>query len=147
MKVSRVTWLLAAALVMNLSGCGSTPPTPSEAGVDGYPPGSSKLSYSNKWRVEVSEGANSSGEIVFHVTQRGGDTQVIAVAIEDGTRENKVARTIRYVFEENLDGRRFHVEVDDGEDVLVKKLGDEPNFALEAVSSTVKSVRLRVQKE
>jgi len=145
MKVSRVTWLLATALVISLAGCGSTPPPPSEAG--GNPAGSSKLSYSNKWRVEVSEGANSSGEIVFHVTPRGGDTQVIAVAIEDGTRENKVARTIRNVFEENLDGRRFHVEVDDGEDVLVKKLGDEPNFALEAVSSTVKSVRLRVQKE
>ena len=51
------------------------------------------------------------------------------------------------MFEENLDGRKFHVEVDDGEDVLVKKRGDAPNFALEAVSSTVKSVRLRMQKE
>ena len=145
MKFSRGTWLLATVLVIGLSGCGSTPPPPSEAG--GYPAGSSKLSYSNKWRVEVSEGANSSGEIVFHVTPRGGDTQVIAVAIEDGTRENKVAKTIRNVFQEKLDGRKFHVEVDDGEDVLVKKRGDEPNFALEAVSSTVKSVRLRVQKE
>ena len=27
-----------------------------------------KLSYSNKWRIEVSEGANSDGEIIFHVT-------------------------------------------------------------------------------
>ena len=147
MKFSRGTWLLATVLVIGLSGCGSTPPPPSEAGAGGYPAGSPKLSYSNKWRVEVSEGANSSGEIVFHVTPRGGDTQVIAVAIEDGTRENKVAKTIRNVFQEKLDGRKFHVEVDDGEDVLVKKRGDEPNFALEAVSSTVKSVRLRVQKE
>ena len=61
--------------------------------------------------------------------------------------ENKVAKTIKNVFEERLDGRKFHVEVDDGEDVLLKKRGDEPNFALEAVSSTVKSVRLKVQKE
>jgi len=147
MNFSGVTWLMAAVLVASLSACGSTPPPPSETGAGGYPPGSSKLSYSNKWRIEVSEGANSSGEIVFHVTPRGGSTQVIAVPIKDGTRENNVAKKIKNVFEENLDGHRFHVEVDDGEDVLVKKRGDEPNFALEAVSSTVKSVRLRVQKE
>jgi hypothetical protein len=61
-----------------------TPPLPSETVHGGYPQGSSKLSYSNKWCIEVSEGANSSGEIVFHVTPRGGNTQVIAVPIEDG---------------------------------------------------------------
>ncbi len=147
MKFSHLTWLLAAVLVTSLSGCGSTPPPPSETGHGGYPPGSSELSYSNKWRIEVSEGANSLGEIVFHVTPRGGNTQVIAVPIKDGTRENKVANEIKKVFEESLDKRKFQVEVDDSEDVLVKKRGNEPNFALEAVSSTVKSTRLRVQKE
>jgi hypothetical protein len=37
--------------------------------------------------------------------------------------------------------------MDDEEDVLVKKDLTEPRFALELVSSTVKSVRLHVQKE
>jgi hypothetical protein len=37
--------------------------------------------------------------------------------------------------------------MDDGEDVLVKKDLTEPVFSLEIVSSTVKSVRLRLQKE
>jgi hypothetical protein len=38
-------------------------------------------------------------------------------------------------------------QLDDGEDVLVKKDFTEPRFALEVISSTVKSVRLRLQKE
>lgn len=105
------------------------------------------LSYSNKWRIEVSEGANSSGEIVFHVTPKGGETQVVAVAIKDGTRENRVARTIKEAFKAGLDQDDFHVEVDDGEDVLIKKRGDAQDFALSAVSSTVKSVRIKVEKE
>jgi len=147
MTLTRASWSLAAILVLAVSGCGSTPPPPSETPAGQYPPGSQALSYSNKWRIEVSEGARSSGEIVFHVTPRGGETQVIAVPIEDGTRENKVAKRILDVFQQTLDGRRFNVEVDDGEDVLVKKRRGEPDFALEAVSSTVKSVRLRVEKE
>ena len=39
------------------------------------------------------------------------------------------------------------IEIDDGEDVLVKKDLTEPRFALEVISSSVKSVRLRLQKE
>jgi hypothetical protein len=76
---------------------------------------------SNKWRIEVSEGANSDGEIVFQVTPEGGEAIEVRVAVEDGTRENKVARTISDAFESQLPSDDYHVEVDDGEDVLVKK--------------------------
>jgi hypothetical protein len=106
-----------------------------------------KLSYSNKWRIEVSEGANSDGEIVFHVTPKGGSTQVVTVKIDDGTSENRVARTIEKAFDKQLDKRKYDVETDDGEDVLVKKDLSEPEFALELVSSNVKAVRLNVEKE
>jgi len=37
--------------------------------------------------------------------------------------------------------------MDDGEDVLVKKDLTEPRFSLVIVSSTVKAVRLRLQRE
>ncbi len=37
--------------------------------------------------------------------------------------------------------------MDDGEDVLVKKDLTEPAFSLVLASSTVKAVRLRVEKE
>ena len=106
-----------------------------------------KLSYSNAWRIEVSEGANSDGEILFRVTPKGGATQDVRVVIDDGTSEDHVARVIKNTFEDQLDTSRYDIEMDDEEDVLVKKDLTEPRFALELVSSTVKSVRLHVQKE
>lgn len=105
------------------------------------------LSYSNKWRIEVSEGANSDGIIYFHVTPKGGSTTVVMVEIDDGTSENHVARVIKRAFEKQLDTSKYDIEMDDGEDVLVKKDLTEPVFALELISSTAKSVRLDVEKE
>jgi hypothetical protein len=46
-----------------------------------------------------------------------------------------------------LDTGRYDIETDDGEDVLVKKDLTEPVFALELVSPTARSVRLRIQAE
>jgi hypothetical protein len=143
---------LAAALLATtlLTGCGTTPPTPDEAAANAAaaPAAADRtLSYSNSWRIEVSEGANSDGEFVFNLTPKGGTTQVITIKVDDGTSEDHVARVIKRGFEKQLDTSKYDVEVDDGEDVLVKKDLTEPVFALEIVSSTVKSVRLRLQKE
>ncbi len=106
-----------------------------------------KLRYSNKWRIEVSEGANSDGEIVFRVTPKGSAAQDIRIPIDDGTSEDHVARVIKRGFEKQLDTSKYDIEMDDGEDVLVKKDLTERVFALELVSSTVKSVRLEVERE
>ena len=142
--------ILALFALAGLAGCGTTPPAPAQAAASpaaAGPAASGDLSYSNAWRIEVSEGANSSGEIVFRVTPKGGSTTVVTVAVDDGTSEDHVARVIKRAFEKQLDTRRYDIEIDDGEDVLVKKDLTEPVFALEVVSSTVRSVRLRVQKE
>jgi len=137
----------AALLLSTLAGCGTTPPSPEQAAANAATQGADDLRYSNSWRIEVSEGANSSGEFVFHVTPKGGQTQVITVKVDDGESEDRVARTIKNAFEKQLDTKKYDIEIDDGEDVLVKKDLTEPRFALEVISSTVKSVRLRLQKE
>lgn len=139
--------MLAALLVLTLSACGTTPSPPgpeAEAALAVHP---DNLSYSNKWRIEVSEGARSDGEIVFQINPRDGDSQRVTVPIESSYGENRVAREIRDRLREQLDPERYHVERDDGEDVLVKKRHGEENFALRVISSTVKAVRIRVQKE
>ena len=72
------------------------------------------------------------------------------IAIGNGTSENRVARKIKRAFEKQLDMGRYDIEMDDGEDVLVKKDLTEPVFALDLidlVSSTTRSVRLRIQAE
>lgn len=128
----------AAPSVAQAGTPASTAPAPLAAG---------KPSYSNKWRIEVSEGANSDGEIIFHVTPEGGTAQVVKVAVENGTSENQVARVIEAALEAQLGDGKYDIEIDDGEDVLVKKRRDVPMFALQLASSTVKSVRLEIEKE
>ena len=102
---------------------------------------------SNKWRIQCSEGAKSDGEIVFRFAPKGGEAFDVAVPINDGTSENNVARTIRDTFRQKLDAKQFHVEVDDGEDVLVKKKSGAPDFDLEVVSNTVEAVRINLDRE
>jgi hypothetical protein len=147
MRNQRVLVAGATLLLSALAGCGTTPPSPKQAAANPATRDADDLRYSNSWRIEVSEGANSSGEFVFHVTPKGGQTQVVTVNVDDGESEDRVARTIKNAFEKQLDTKKYDVEIDDGEDVLVKKDFTEPRFALEVISSTVKSVRLRLQKE
>jgi hypothetical protein len=105
-----------------------------------------KPSYSNKWRIEVSEGAKSAGTMLFRLTPKDGTPLDVSVAIADGRSENHVAKDIRDAMKTALDAKAFHTEVDDGEDVLVKKKKG-PDFALVLVESNVEAVRINVEKE
>jgi hypothetical protein len=102
---------------------------------------------SNKYRIQVSEGAKSDGEIVFAFSPEGVAAFEVAVPIAKGTSENAVARKIRDVLRAKLDPKAFSVEVDDGEDVLVKKAYGQPNFGLKLVSNSVKAVRITLDRE
>ena len=101
---------------------------------------------SNKWRIEVSGGANSDGIITLAVTPIGYEVITVEIPVTDGKGENAVASAIRKTLKEKL-GKGFKVELDDGEDVLVKKRDKTPNFELALAESTVKGVRLNVQHE
>ena len=102
---------------------------------------------SNKWRIQVSEGAKSTGKISFLISPEDEESILVVVEIPDGTWENHVARIIRDTMKEKLPKKYFHVEVDDGEDVLVKKRHHQSSFGLELVDNTVKSVRISLDKE
>ena len=115
------------------------------AGIDAIVPDLSD--YSNKWRLECSGGADSDGRVVLHITPKGEAHQEVTVAIAKGTGENAVARAIRDALKAQLDSKRFHVEIDDGEDVLIKKRGRTPDFALRVAENTVAGVRLNPDKE
>ena len=104
-------------------------------------------SYSNKWRIEISEGAKSTGTMVFRFSFADQPSIDVEVGVAEGARENKVASVIRDAFRVQLPGDGFHIEKDDGEDVLVKRRGDMPRFALALITNNVKSVRIRLDKE
>jgi len=102
---------------------------------------------SNKWRIQVSEGAKSTGKITFLISPEDEESILVVVEIPDGTWENHVARIIRDKMKEKLPKKHFHVEVDDGEDVLIKKRHHQSNFGLELIDNSVKSVRISLDKE
>jgi hypothetical protein len=103
-------------------------------------------SLSNKWRIECNHVADNDGTISFRVTPEAGTPVDVNVNVKKGAGENHVAHNIRDAFKATLDEAEFHVEVDDGEDVLVKKRKG-PNFALEITNNTVTGTRLQLEKE
>ncbi len=105
-----------------------------------------ELRYSNKWRLQVSEGANNDGIMRFRVTPKGSTAIDIPVSLKDGRGEDGCARDIRDAFRQALDKDSYKVEVDDGEDVLVK-VRKGPDIAVELVDSTVKGTRVSFDRE
>ncbi|MBZ4039106.1 hypothetical protein [Novilysobacter selenitireducens] len=101
---------------------------------------------SNKWRLQVHGGADSDGVVVLQATPDGLPPQEVTVRIAAGTRENNVARAIRDALRGQW-GAAYHVETDDGEDVLVKKRRGAPDFALRVSSETVRGMRITLDRE
>lgn len=142
MRTRLAVIVTAAAVAWAAAAAAQAPAT--EAATQAAP--GHELRLSNKWRIEVSEGANNDGTILFRVTPKDGTPVDVSVAIKDGRGEDGVARDIRDAFKATLDSKQYHAEVDDGEDVLVKKHGG-PDFELKLVESTVKGTRLDIEKE
>ena len=101
--------------------------------------------YSNKWRIAVSEGANTTATCDFDSPQAAAPVD-IKVHLKDGRGEDGSARDIRDAFKAVLDKKSYKVELDDGEDVLVKK-HNGPDFTIELLESTVKGTRVNFRRE
>lgn len=102
---------------------------------------------SNKFRLECSGGADSDGAVTIVVTPDGGEPIETVTEVKKGTSENHVAKAIVEALKAQLPKDQFHVERDDGEDVLVKRRLGEDRFRLAVTSITVEGVRIHVQKE
>jgi hypothetical protein len=101
----------------------------------------------NKWRIELSGQALTTGELVFRVTPSQGEATDVAVNIRSGRAENNVAKDVRDALAAKLSPQRYSVEVDDGEDVLIKKKEGQPDFALELLDANVQNVSIKVEQE
>lgn len=108
--------------------------------------GAASADPSNKWRVQVSSDADSAGVIVFDITPANGAPTSVTVQVPDDTDENEVADLIRSSMQAQL-GAAYNVEVDDGEDVLVKKADGAADFDLQVRQNTVEGVRINLDTE
>jgi hypothetical protein len=102
---------------------------------------------SNKWRLEFSGGADSDGAIVFRISPEGGAPIEATVDITKGTSENNVAKAVVKSLKAQLPKDGYHVERDDGEDVLIKKRRGSPNFDVEIVANGVEGVRIKPERK
>lgn len=106
-----------------------------------------QASPSNKWRLEFSGGADSDGVIVIRLLPLGGEPIEAQVEIRKGTGENAVAKAVVTGLKAQLPEDVYHVERDDGEDVLIKRRRGAANFGVEIVSNSVKGVRINPDRE
>lgn len=102
---------------------------------------------SNKWRLKFSGGADSDGVIVLRLSPEGGNAIEARISIEKGRSENGVAKDVTKSLKTQLSEDVFHVERDDGEDVLIKKRHGEATFDVEITSNSVDGVRIKPHRE
>ncbi len=100
----------------------------------------------NKWRLEISGNAEAAGRIVVQVAPAQGEPIRVTTQVAAGRAENAVARDIGTALQ-MLASHRYRVEMDDGEDVLVKKRDGERDFAVTMVENTVQGLRVNIEAE
>jgi len=108
---------------------------------------SAGIGTSNKWRLQFSGNAESDGVITMKFTPKKGEPTVAEIPIKKGTSENGVAKAVVKALKAQLPKDQYHIERDDGEDVLVKRRFGGVYFGYELVSNTVKGVRINPDKE
>ncbi|HEY0504232.1 MAG TPA: hypothetical protein VGD42_12140 [Lysobacter sp.] len=108
--------------------------------------GSALAAPSNKWRIQVSSDADSDGIVVIRIAPTDAPPVDVTVQIPKDAGENHIARLIRDSLRAKL-GDRYKVEVDDGEDVLVKKHYSGADFDLTITQKTAAGVRISIDRE
>jgi hypothetical protein len=101
---------------------------------------------SNKWRIELNHITDNDGSITFRITPVGGTPIDVETKVPAKTSENYVAKMIRDSLRASL-GKAYHVETDDGEDVLIQRRGNTPNFELSLVSSSLTGLEVKLKRE
>jgi hypothetical protein len=101
---------------------------------------------SNKWRIHFNHSTDGPGEVVFRVTPLNGTPIDVATQLPKSTSENQAAQLVKKSLKTTL-GKGYKVEVDDFEDVLIKKAGKTPKFEVTLASSTVSGLSIDLQRE
>ena len=100
----------------------------------------------NKWRLQFSGNAESAGRIVLELSPSVGEPIRASADIPQGLGENDVAKSVRGALQAQA-GKRYSVEVDDGEDVLVKRRGSTPRFDIRVIRNTAKGLHIDLDWE
>jgi hypothetical protein len=106
----------------------------------------SAQSLEEQWRLEFSGNAEAAGLIVLQVAPAKGEPIRATANIVQGRAENDVARDVIAALQAATSAH-YNVEVDDGEDVLVKKQDGEFDFVITIVENSVPGVQIEIDAE
>jgi hypothetical protein len=99
-----------------------------------------------KWRVLFGSRADNDGALTLRISPEGGAPVDVATAITAKSGPDKVAKTVRDSLRVAL-GDGYHVETDDGEDVVIKREGKTPKFEVTLASTTLTGLDVKIKKE
>jgi hypothetical protein len=99
----------------------------------------------SKWRIKFDHWAEADGELVLRVAPLNGTPIDVTTRISKDTTENKAADLVEGALKAAL-GDGYKVEVDDGEDVLIKRKGKTPKFEVTMVSTSVTGLNVKIRK-
>jgi hypothetical protein len=101
---------------------------------------------SNKWRIEFDHRTDADSEFVLRIAPEGGAPVEVTTKLPKSTSENEAAQLTRKSLKAAL-GKGYNVDVDDFEDVLIKKKGKTPKFEVSVASSTVTGLTINLKRE
>ena len=101
---------------------------------------------SGKWRIVFDHWAENDGELVLRVAPVNGTPVDVTTKVTKNMTENRVADLLKGALKAQL-GKGYKVEVDDGEDVLIKKSGKTPKFVVTLVSSSVTGLEIKIRHD
>ena len=101
---------------------------------------------SNKWRIKLNHRADNEGTIVLRVAPIDGTPIDVETKVPANTGENHIAKLIRDALKATL-GEGYHVETDDGEDVVIGREGKTPKFEVTLAGTTLTGLDVKIKKE
>jgi hypothetical protein len=99
-----------------------------------------------KWRIEFGNYARSDGALTLRIAPEGGTPVDVETRISARSSADKAARAVRDSLKASL-GAGYHVETDDGEDVIVRAGSKTPKFDVSLGGSTVAGLSVAFHEE
>ncbi len=99
-----------------------------------------------KWRVAFDNHADNDGTLTLRVSPKDGTPVDVETKIAAKSSADRVAQAVRDSLKVSL-GEGYHVETDDGEDVIVSRTGKTPKFELTLASSSLTGLEVKIERD
>ena len=98
------------------------------------------------WRLQFDGAAASDGELVIVVTPDGGTPEEVVVAVGRADSENQVAHKALVALQQAA-GSNYSIEMDDGEEIVVRQREGVDLFEIAVARNTVDGVSVEFDPE